>query len=136
MVGGKAMRNKAIFFLLSSTSTLHVRTAVWALLGAMIFLSLGVTLFFWMYCSDSEYDTATEGTWQTATLVKAGRCPIGNGWDEEFWGAPMCTYGYCERCYMEDYIRSRANSYSNIAMIINAFIIATLGEKAFHRPVL
>ncbi|GMH74410.1 hypothetical protein TrST_g2251 [Triparma strigata] len=98
---------------LCSTSTLHFRPKFWRVLGAAIVLSLVFTFSMWGYCSNPD------------------NCLAGSGWDEDFWGPSSCKAGYCERCHMDQYIRSYANSYSNIAFVITAMVILSFGVEDY-----
>lgn len=44
----------------------------------------------------------------------------------------MCAWGYCEQCLMEDLIRSKANTYSNVSFIVIGFIIIMLGWEDYY----
>ena len=100
----------------TTTSTLHFRPIAFKVIWGTILFAIALTGFFWVYCSTSEYDEA-------GNLLKAGNCPVGNRWDSDYWGAPRCLSGYCEQCYMQDYVRSRANSYSNVGFIAGGILI-------------
>ena len=100
----------------TTTTTLHFRPIAFQAIFGGIFFAVALTGFFWVYCSNSEYD-------EQGNLVKEGNCPVGNRWDSDYWGEPYCLSGYCETCYMQDYVRSRANSYSNVGFIAGGILI-------------
>ncbi|GMH49412.1 hypothetical protein TrRE_jg7341, partial [Triparma retinervis] len=84
--------------------------------------------FFWVYCSDSEYDLDSD---RPSPLVKPGRCPVGGSYSGDYWGAPYCLSNYCEECYMQDFVKSRANSYSNVAFLAVGTVILAFAVEDY-----
>jgi hypothetical protein len=113
---------------LASTSTAHFRPVLWKGLGATIFLQLLLTSCFWVYCSDSEYDLDSD---RPSPLIKPGRCPVGGYYSGDYWGTPYCLSNYCEECYMQDFIKSRANSYSNVAFLAVGTVILAFAVEDY-----
>ena len=53
----------------TSTSTLHFRPLAWKMIFSLILFIVCLTSFFWIYCSNAEYD-------ESGNLIKEGNCPV------------------------------------------------------------